>query len=114
MSAYNYYQGGTQLSESWDDATATYVAYEPDGTVRLSRPFTVQEQQAAQELIALALTLTNQRIVRTRAAAALLTNRTYLALAAPVGADNLAQIRALTRQNVGLLRMLLNNLDGTD
>ena len=57
---------------------------------------------------------TSEELIRTRAAAALLTNRTYLALAAPVGADNLAQIRALTRQNNGLLRMLLNNLDGVD
>ena len=57
---------------------------------------------------------TSADLIRTRAAAALLTNRTYLALVAPVGADNLAQIRALTRQNVGLLRMLLNDLDGVD
>lgn len=57
---------------------------------------------------------TNKDTIYTRATAALLVNRTYLALTAPSGADNLAQVRALTRQNVGLIRLLLNNLDGVD
>lgn len=56
----------------------------------------------------------NGETIRTQAATALTNNRAYLALAAPVAADNVLQIRALTRQNNALIRMLLGQLDGTN
>lgn len=52
--------------------------------------------------------------IRQQASDALVANRAYLALVAPLATDNLAQIKALTRQNSGLIRMMLNRLDGTD
>lgn len=57
---------------------------------------------------------TNRTTIQTQAATALANNRTYLALASPTNAQTLAQVKALTRQNNGLIRLLLNQLDGTN
>lgn len=56
----------------------------------------------------------NRSTIESQAEAALAANRTYLALSSPTNAQNLAQIRALTRQTQGLIRLLLGQLDGTD
>jgi hypothetical protein len=52
--------------------------------------------------------------LRARAKTALTTNRDYLAIAAPTNAQAAAQIKALTRQNIGIIRQLLGLLDGLD
>lgn len=56
----------------------------------------------------------NRRTVIDQAAAALQANRTYVALASPTNAQNLAQIRALSRQMNGLIRHLLGDFSGSD
>ena len=56
---------------------------------------------------------TNAADLRTKALAALDANATYLALANPTNAENLAQIRRLTRECSGLIRLLLGRLDDT-
>jgi hypothetical protein len=53
----------------------------------------------------------NGTTLRDRAANALTTNATYLAIGAPSNAQNLAQIRALTRQMNGSIRLELGRLD---
>lgn len=45
---------------------------------------------------------------------ALVTNRTYIAIASPTAAQTAAQVKALSRQNNGIIRLMLNALDGTD
>jgi len=45
---------------------------------------------------------------------ALVANRTFLDLASPTNAQVLSQVRALTRQNQGLIRLAIGLLDGTD
>lgn len=52
--------------------------------------------------------------IRTNADAAIDGNRTFLALASPTNAQNAAQVKALTRQVNGVLRMMLRRLDATD
>jgi hypothetical protein len=53
----------------------------------------------------------NGATLRTRAENALTTNANYLAIGSPSNAQNLAQIRALTRQMNGSIRLDLGRLD---
>lgn len=56
----------------------------------------------------------NSDTLRQQAATALATNRTYVGLTSPSAAQTTAQVKALSRQNNGLIRLLLGLLDGTD
>lgn len=56
----------------------------------------------------------NDRTIRDRAAAALDSNRTFLAVTSPTAAQNAAQLKALTRQMQALIRLTLGQLDSTD
>lgn len=58
--------------------------------------------------------ITNEATIRQRASAAIDTNATYLAIGSPTNAQNLAQIRALTRECTGLIRLALGALDTLD
>lgn len=57
---------------------------------------------------------TNAATIRDRAGQALAANTTFLAITSPTNAQTLAQVKALTRQNNGIIRLLLNRFDGTD
>jgi hypothetical protein len=56
----------------------------------------------------------NAAQIRTAAGNALDGNRTFLAIQSPTNAQVVAQVRALTRQNQGLIRLTLGLLDGVD
>ncbi len=56
----------------------------------------------------------NEQAIRDAALQALATNRTYVDLATPTAAQTTAEVKALARQNNGLIRLLLGLLDGTD
>lgn len=58
--------------------------------------------------------IANQRSIEDAARAALANNRTFLANTSPTAAATTAQVKALTRQNNGIIRLLLNELNGTD
>lgn len=58
--------------------------------------------------------LRNEEVIGQRLDSALDANRTFLALASPTLAQNAAQIRALTQQINGLLRIVRNRLDAVD
>lgn len=75
--------------------------------VWVARPKTVDELNAE-------TARTNDVTLRQRAEAALDDNRTFLALASPTQAQVLAQVRRLTQQNVGIIRLLLGKLDALD
>lgn len=74
----------------------------------------LDEAQALADAQVRALTEGNRTTITDRAAQALRTNRTYLGLASPTAAQQRAQVAALTRQNTAVIRLLLNQLDGTD
>jgi hypothetical protein len=56
----------------------------------------------------------NESTIRQQAASALAGNRTFLAIASPTGAQVTAQVKALTRQSNGVIRLVLGQLDSTD
>lgn len=56
----------------------------------------------------------NRTTLTDRATQALAGNRDFLALAAPTNAQTLAQVKALTRQNAALIRLVLNLLEDTE
>ena len=49
-----------------------------------------------------------------QARSAMVANRTYTALASPTTAQQTAQIKALSQQNNGIIRLLLGQLDATN
>lgn len=57
---------------------------------------------------------TNSTTIRNQANAALDNNRTYLAIATPTNAQVVAQVRSLTQQMNGVIRLILGKLDGTN
>lgn len=58
--------------------------------------------------------LANETTIRDRAVTALADNQAFLTLASPTNAQTLTQVKALTRQTNGLIRLVLRRLDGTD
>lgn len=56
----------------------------------------------------------NDETIRQQALDALAANRTYVARQSPTAAQNTAQIKALSQQMNGLIRLVLGRLDGTD
>lgn len=57
---------------------------------------------------------TNRATIEQQAISALTANRSFVAIATPTNAQNAAQIKALSRQVNGLIRMVFARLDGTD
>jgi hypothetical protein len=56
----------------------------------------------------------NRLTLQSRIAGALADNKTFLAIASPSAAQNAKQIKDLTRQVNGLLRLVGDRLDATD
>lgn len=56
----------------------------------------------------------NESSIRDRATVALADNRAFLAIASPTAAQNAAQVKSLTRQVNGLIRLALHRFDGSD
>lgn len=55
----------------------------------------------------------NAATIRAQAQTALTSNATYIAIASPTNAQVAAQVKALTRQMDGVIRLLLAQLDAT-
>lgn len=56
----------------------------------------------------------NEQTIRDAARQALAGNRAYVAINNPTAAQTTAQVKALTRQMNGVIRLLLGDLSGTD
>lgn len=104
----------SRLREEWDTDTRLYTAWDAQGAQTEQRPFTPTENVRADAEVAQETQDGNDRTLRDRAATALDTNRSFLTLGNPSNAQTLAQVRALTRQNNGLIRLVIGRLDGTD
>lgn len=98
--------GSTDLSMTDDGTTRVVACYDP--------AITQAQLQAAVDAHVAIDEDGNRTTLEQRAANALQTNRDFLALATPTNAQVVAQVKALTRQNNGIIRLLLGRLDGTD
>lgn len=96
----------------WDDETRTVTDHTDDPATK--RPYTAEENAAADERAALRTEETNRETLIKRATEALTANRAYLAIGSPTTAQNAAQIRALTRQMNAVIRLAAHDLTGTD
>lgn len=119
MNRITYHPGGydpaapaQNRAEQWDDTT--YTRWDKAGRILEQRPLDQAEQQAAAAAAAEQTRIDNATILRQQASQALAANRAFLAIATPTNAQTLAQVKALTRQNTGIIRLALNQLDGTD
>lgn len=65
------------------------------------------------ECAALVTAAANERTIAAKVDAALSVNDAFLALASPTNAQTLAQVKALTRECSGLIRLLRRKLDST-
>lgn len=59
-------------------------------------------------------TVTNQQTLQQQALTALVNNRTYTGLASPSTAQTTAQVKALSQQMNGVIRLALGQLDATN
>lgn len=66
------------------------------------------------ETITVSTESVNRLSLEDSARTALANNRTFLAVTSPTNAQIAAQVKALSRQNNALIRLLLNQLDATD
>lgn len=117
-----------RLTRPADDVDlADLTASKPTGPARwvhdsagvplgLEVPFDVDPSPAETEAIVDRLSSGSsvEEQLRGRARAALADNQAFLAVASPTNAQVLAQVRALTRQNQGLIRLALRRFDGSD
>jgi expansin (peptidoglycan-binding protein) len=96
---------GKPLSALGDQGTTTVTCHDPAVT-----------QAALQAAINAHVAIdeqANRATLEQQAATALTGNRDFLALASPTNAQVVAQVKALTRQNNGVIRLILGRLDGT-
>lgn len=100
--------------EEHDDGTEQVTRWDDAGTQVERRAYTAAEKADKATRAATAAREGNTRTIEDRARAALTANATYLALASPTNAQNLAQIRLLTRECSALIRLALDDLDTID
>ncbi len=95
----------------WDDELAIFT----DLTTQHSRLYTPEEILCSSQQTQTAAVAAGLADIRARLRAALGSNRTFLALDSPTNAQVVAQVRRLTRQMNGVVRLTLVDLgDGAD
>ena len=102
------------LIEVWNDSTRTYTNYRTGSAV--SRAYTAAENAEADVRVAVETAVTNEKSLMEKAGAAIETNKTFLAITSPTNAQVVAQVKALTRQNNALIRLItkaLGDVSGT-
>jgi hypothetical protein len=113
MSAQEYDPSGV-LRKQWNDATRTFTAWNAAGQQTSTRPYTAAENARADALAAAAAADQNASTIKAQVAAAITANKAYVALANPTTAQTTAQVKALSRQLNGVMRLLTGQLDATD
>lgn len=103
-----------QLIRKWDlDDDGTVTLTDDKGAIIVVPP-TADTAATAAAIKAAQTVDTNDRTIRQRLRGALDTNATFLAIASPTQGQVLAQVRALTHENTGLIRLAIDALDAAD
>lgn len=76
----------------------------PDEVTKAQLDAAIALQQAGMSVVS------NREALLTKATAAVVVNNAFLAVASPTNAQVVAQVRALTRQNNALIKLITNNL----
>ena len=97
---------GSNLLECWDSDAGTYTRYDGAGAPVETRALTADEAADMQRLEAATTAAANVSTIADLTAQAITDNDTYLALTAPTGDEQAAQVRRLTRQCQALARYL--------
>ena len=99
------------LSQWWDDTTRTYKTYDAGGVLVSERPYTDEEIAAVDAMAAREVLETNRATLTQKGLQALSDNSAYLAITSPTNAQVAAQVKALTRQVNGLIRLVLSRFE---
>jgi hypothetical protein len=94
-----------------EELGAQYRRWDTGGVLLETRALTADESALVAAQLAAETAQTNTNTIRSRAATALTTNATFLAIASPSTAQVATQVKALTRQCDGVIRLMLNQLD---
>ncbi len=98
-------------AEEWNGDTGLYTAWDPAGVQVKQRALTAKESADLAAVDTSNRSAANGDAVRAKASQALITNGTFLALASPTNAQTLAQVKALTKENNAIIRLLIGALD---
>jgi hypothetical protein len=109
MTARDVYVDGV-FREHWDDDIFKVTFYGEGGVTLYQRDYTPIEIAEANTIVQ----NTNRSLIFQQALDAIAANKAFIALTAPTNAQVLAQMKALSRQVDGLMRLALNKFDGTD
>jgi len=103
------------LRELWDDATSTYTAYDETGAQTSSRPYTPEEQAAADEAAAANVPIENKSTIETNLAEDLDAMQVIIDTPnADLRADPSQEIKDIARAVRRLTRMALDDYSGTE
>lgn len=106
--------GSFWVEAQWDDDARQVLTFDESGAVLDVRDYDADETAEADERAAVTAQEANRLDLQAKAVAALQNNRDFLAKTSYTNADIVAQVKALTRQMNGVIRLAANALDGTD
>ena len=97
-----------------DSVTQVAALFNDKGVQTGTRALTAAEVALLAQDNVQAAAFANKATLTTRGLTALDANKTFLAIASPTNAQVSAQVRALTQQMNGVIRLVLNKMDATD
>lgn len=95
------------LRERWDNTARQYTAWNSAGVQTEQRAYTADENTRADAEALKQSAEANSDSLKSKARSAVTNNNTFLAIASPTNAQVVAQVKALTRQNNALIKLIL-------
>jgi hypothetical protein len=112
LGGYDTSKPAANRAEEWDNTG--YTRWTVAGAVEEQRPLTADEYAYFAAGESMRAAAGNDLTLRDAARTALAANRVYVGTASPTAAQTTTQVKALSRQMNGLIRLALGQLDGID